>query len=49
MTMPSGSGHLRPAILAACLALVLAPGAGAQSLPDIGSSAGELLTPAQQQ
>ena len=32
----------------ACLALVLAPGVGAQSLPDIGSSAAELLTPAQQ-
>jgi predicted Zn-dependent protease len=49
MTMPSGFRRLRPAALAACLALVLAPGAGAQSLPDIGSSAGELLTPAQQQ
>jgi len=49
MTMPSGFRHLRPAAFAACLALFLAPGAGAQSLPDIGSSAAELLTPAQQQ
>ena len=43
--------RLPAALLAAGLALALAPGAGAQSqsLPDIGSSAGELLTPAQQQ
>ena len=48
MTMPPASRRLGLA-LAACLCLLLAPGAGAQSLPDIGSSAGELLTPAQQQ
>jgi predicted Zn-dependent protease len=49
MTMPSAFLRLRPAALAACLAMALAPTVGAQSLPDIGSSAGELLTPAQQQ
>ncbi|MFT3896555.1 MAG: M48 family metalloprotease [Thermomonas sp.] len=49
MIPPPGFRRLRPAALAACLVLVLAPGARAQSLPDIGSSAGELLTPAQQQ
>ena len=52
MTAPSPR-RLPAALLAAGLALVLAPGAGAQtqaqSLPDIGSSAAELLTPAQQQ
>jgi predicted Zn-dependent protease len=35
--------------LPACLALLLSAGTAAQSLPDIGSSAAELLTPAQQQ
>jgi predicted Zn-dependent protease len=35
--------------LTACLVLLLAPGTRAQSLPDIGSSAAELLTAAQQQ
>jgi predicted Zn-dependent protease len=47
MTAPFLRRFLPPA-LAACLAIALAPGAGAQSLPDIGSSAAELLTPAQQ-
>ena len=41
--------RLPAALLAAGLALALAPGVQSQSLPDIGSSAGQLLTPAQQQ
>ncbi len=40
--------RILPSALTACLALALAPATEAQSLPDIGSSAAELLTPAQQ-